>query len=66
MSFSHQDPNANPFEPLELIRKREMGKTRSACVEFAMEPYALYVVAHMKNLQGWLRLGWLKIAVQLY
>mmetsp|Transcript_12010 Transcript_12010/g.26889 ORF Transcript_12010/g.26889 Transcript_12010/m.26889 type:complete len:680 (+) Transcript_12010:24-2063(+) len=39
-----QDPKANPFEPLELIRRRPLGKTRSACLEFALEPHALYIV----------------------
>lgn len=42
---ARQDPKANPFEPLELIKKRPLGKTRSACVEFVMEPYSLYLVA---------------------
>lgn len=40
-----QDPKANPFEPLELVRRRPLGKTRSACLEFIMEPYALYIVS---------------------
>jgi len=42
---ARQDPKANPFEPLELIRRRPLGKTRSACVEFGMEPYSLYIVS---------------------
>jgi len=42
---ARQDPKANPFEPLELISRRPLGKTRSACVEFSLEPYALYVVS---------------------
>merc|ERR1712048_132728 len=38
-----QDPNANPFEGLELIKKRQLGKIRSTCLEFTLEPNALYV-----------------------
>lgn len=41
---ARQNPNSNPFEPLELIRWRPLGKTRSACLDFDLEPYALYVV----------------------
>lgn len=40
-----QDPKANPFESIELVRRRPLGKTRSVCVEFTLEPYALYMVA---------------------
>merc|ERR1712194_370150 len=42
---ARQDPKANPFEPLELIKNRPLGKTRSACVEFVMEPYSLYLIS---------------------
>merc|ERR1712048_635963 len=38
-----QDPNANPFEGLELIKKRQLGKIRSTCLEFTLEPNALYL-----------------------
>mmetsp|Transcript_26432 Transcript_26432/g.66517 ORF Transcript_26432/g.66517 Transcript_26432/m.66517 type:complete len:676 (+) Transcript_26432:291-2318(+) len=44
MQGKRQDPKANPFEPLELIRRRPLGKTRSTCLEFTMEAHALYVV----------------------
>jgi len=44
MHGARQDPKANPFEPLELVRRRPLGKTRSACLEFSLEPYALYIV----------------------
>mmetsp|Transcript_87488 Transcript_87488/g.203528 ORF Transcript_87488/g.203528 Transcript_87488/m.203528 type:complete len:256 (-) Transcript_87488:25-792(-) len=40
-----QDPFANPFEPLELIQRRPLGKTRSTCLEFILEPCALYIVS---------------------
>lgn len=41
---ARQDPNANPFEPLELLRKRPLGKSHSVSLDFLLEPYALYVV----------------------
>lgn len=38
-----QDPSANPFEPLELVRRRPLGKTRSVSLDLVLEPYALYI-----------------------
>lgn len=45
MQGAQQDLGANPFEPMELVRRRPLGKTHSASLELVLEPYTLYVLA---------------------
>lgn len=40
-----QNPNANPFEGMELIQKRPLSKTHSVSAEILLEPSCLYVLS---------------------